>query len=133
MVAAIRSEFGASRKLLVGALEEQFVLLVSTPLLLEYEAVMTRREHIDAAGISAADVVALLDAIAIVARPVRLAFLWRPAVRDANDDMVLETAANGQAEGIVTFNRRDFGGVTDRFGIPVLLPGEALSRLEIEK
>ena len=133
MVAAIRSEFGASRKLLVGALEEQFVLLVSTPLLLEYEAVMTRREHLDAAGISAADVVALLDAIAIVARPVRLAFLWRPAVRDANDDMVLETAANGQAEGIVTFNRRDFGGVTDRFGIPVLLPGEALSRLEIEK
>jgi len=94
---------------------------------------MTRREHLDAAGISAADVVALLDAIAIVARPVRLAFLWRPAVRDANDDMVLETAANGQAEGIVTFNRRDFGGVTDRFGIPVLLPGEALSRLEIEK
>ena len=44
--------------------------------------------------------------------------------------MVLETAVNGQADAIVTLNLRDFGSVAERFGIAVLLPGEALRRLE---
>jgi len=48
----------------------------------------------------------LLDAVAAVAEPVRLAFLWRAILSDADDDMVLETAMNGQAGSIVTFNRR---------------------------
>jgi predicted nucleic acid-binding protein len=60
----------------------------------------------------------------------RLAYLWRPAVRDPDDDMVLETAVNGPAEAIVTLNRRDFAGVAERFGIGVLSPGEAVRRLE---
>jgi hypothetical protein len=46
---------------------------------------------------------------------------------DADDDMVLETAVNGQGDG--TFNRRDFGPA-EQFGIAVLLLGEAVKRLE---
>ncbi|WP_245525750.1 PIN domain-containing protein [Mesorhizobium sp. M00.F.Ca.ET.216.01.1.1] len=65
-----------------------------------------------------------------VAEPVRLVFLWRPAVRDPEDDMVLEAAVNGRADAIVTFNLRDFGKVAERFGIMVLSPGEALRQLE---
>jgi hypothetical protein len=34
----------------------------------------------------------LLDAVAAIAEPVRLDFLWRPFLSDASDDMVLETA-----------------------------------------
>ena len=98
MVAAIRSDQGASRRLLVAALERRLTLLVSTPLLIEYEAVMTRVEHLKASGLSEAEVGQLLDAVAAVATPVRLAFLWRPALRDSDDDMVLETAVNGNAE-----------------------------------
>jgi hypothetical protein len=43
-----------------------------------------------------------------VAEPVRLSFLWRPTLRDPDDDMVLEAAVNGRADAIVTFNHRDF-------------------------
>jgi predicted nucleic acid-binding protein len=43
MVAAIRSDTGASRHLLIAGLERRFTMLVSVPLLIEYEAVMTRR------------------------------------------------------------------------------------------
>jgi predicted nucleic acid-binding protein len=132
MVAAIRSSAGASRRLLLTALEQQrgLTLLVSVPLLIEYEAVMTRLEHLRAARLSAVDVGVLLDAVARVAEPVRLAFLWRPTLPDVDDDMVLEAAVNGRADGIVTFNRRDFGPAAEQFGIPVLSPGEALQRLE---
>jgi putative PIN family toxin of toxin-antitoxin system len=129
MVAAIRSHVGASNRLLILALERRLTLLVSTPLLIEYEAVMTRVEHLAASGLSAGDVSAILDAVAAVATPVRLAFHWRPALRDPDDDMVLETAVNGGAEAIVTLNRRDFGAA-GQFGLEVLSPGMALARVE---
>jgi predicted nucleic acid-binding protein len=51
-------------------------------------------------------------------------------VRDADDYMVLETAANGGADAIVTFNKRDFVTVAEQFGVQVLSPGEALKLLE---
>jgi len=131
MVAAIRSDSGASRRLLERALRREGVTpLVSVPLMIEYEAVMTRPEHLRVARLTAAEVGALLDAVAAVAERVRLAFLWRPLLADADDDMVLETAANGRAEGIVTFNRRDFAPRVRQVGIAVLTPGEALKRLE---
>jgi putative PIN family toxin of toxin-antitoxin system len=132
MVAALRSDAGASRRLLRWALEgrRRLTVIVSVPLLIEYEAVLTRPEHLKAGGLSVADIEALLDAVAAVAEPVRLAYLWRPTLPDMDDDMVLEAAVNGRADGIVTFNRRDFGPQAEQFGVLVLSPGDAVRRLE---
>ena len=112
MVAAIRSDAGASRRLMVAALEQWFTLLISLALMVEYEAVMTRSRHLVASKLSARDVGILLDAIASVGKPVRPSFLWR------------------HADAIVTFNRRDFRPASTLFGIEVLLPGAAIERLE---
>ena len=90
---------------------------------------MTRAQHLAASKLSAKDVGKLLDAVASVGEPVRPVFLWRPSLRDADDDMVLEVAVNGRADAIVTFNRRDFRPATEWFGIEVLLPGAAIERL----
>jgi putative PIN family toxin of toxin-antitoxin system len=130
MVAALRSDGGALRRLLVAGLERRITLLASVALMIEYEAVMTRSEHLEAARLSIDDLGVLLDAVAAVAEPVRLSFLWRPTVRDPDDDMVLEAAINGRADAIVTFNHRDFDKDAQRFGIAILSPGEALRRLE---
>jgi putative PIN family toxin of toxin-antitoxin system len=130
MVAALRSDAGASRRLLLAALRRTCTLLLSVPLIIEYQAVLTRSEHLVAAGLSEEDVGVLLDAIVRVAEPVRLAFLWRPALRDANDEMVLEAAVNGQADRLVTFNLGDFATVGVRFGIVVCSPGDAVKALE---
>jgi putative PIN family toxin of toxin-antitoxin system len=132
VVAAIRSDAGASHQLLRAALERRagFAPLVSVPLLLEYEAVLTRAEHLKAAGLSVADIEMLLDALAAVSEPVQLAYLWRPTLRDANDDMVLEAAVNGRADAIITFNLRDFSLAGKHFGLSILFPHEALIRLE---
>lgn len=129
MVAAFRSRTGASRQILVAALERRFELLLSVPLILEYEAVLNRPEHLAASGLTNRDVERVLDALSAVATPVKLAFRWRPRMRDPNDDMVLETAANAHAEAIVTFNRRDFEAAEKTFGCAVLLPGAALQRI----
>ncbi len=129
LVAAFRSDQGASRQLLLAALDRRFVMLVSVPLMLEYEAVLTRQEHLAAAGITANDVDTVLDALAAVIEPVRLSFLWRPRLKDAADEMVLETAVNGTADRLVTFNLKHLGEAALEFGVRALRPGKALREM----
>jgi predicted nucleic acid-binding protein len=116
--------------LLTAALEKGYPVLASVPLVLQYESVMTRPEHLEAARISAADAGIILDAIVAVAEPIRISYLWRPVLPDPGDDLVLETAVNGRAEMIVTFNRRHFEPAASRFGVEILVPADAIRRLE---
>ena len=60
--------------------------------------------------------------------PVQTRFLWRPQLSDPADEMVLESAINGYADALITFNRRDFGEAPGRFGIALLSPRQALRR-----
>ncbi len=130
LVAGLRSASGASRQLLRRALEKRFVLLLSVPLVIEYEAVATRKEHLKASGVKNADVVALLDALISVSEPVVPRFRWRPMLRDPDDDMVFEAAFNGQADLLVTFNRSDFTPLAPKSNIRIASPAEALRELE---
>lgn len=129
IVAAVRSAKGASRGLLEAIHDRRLIGLVSVPLLLEYEAVLSRPEHLRARGLSFGDVEAILDGLAAILEPVRLYYLWRPLLPDADDDMVLETAINGSATAIVTFNVRDYGSLPLSFGIETLKPVDCLGRL----
>jgi putative PIN family toxin of toxin-antitoxin system len=129
IVAAFRSPRGASAALLLAALEGRVTLLSSVALFIEYEASCTRPEHLMAAGLRPSEAVTFLDALASLVEPVEAYFLWRPSLRDPSDEMVLETAVNGRADGLVTFNLRDFGRVPQRFGIELLLPRDALERI----
>ena len=129
VVAAFRSDKGASRQILLAALDRRFELLLSVPLILEYEAVLTRPEHLAACGLTSAEIGKVLDDLAAVARPVKLAFRWRPQLPDPDDDMVLETAVNGNADAIVTFNQNDFLPGSKTFSCAVVLPGDALRQL----
>lgn len=129
LVAAFRSDRGASRQLLIAALNRHFELLLSVPLILEYESVLTRPEHLEACGLRVEEVAIVLDDLASVAKQVRLAFRWRPKLPDANDDMVLETAVNGDADAIVTFNQRDFEKARKEFDCAVILPRQALAKM----
>ena len=128
LVAALRSDRGASRQLLVDALQGRYALLVSVPLMIEYEAVLSRAEHLNASGLTRAEMAVILDAVAASASPVRLAYLWRPVLADSDDDMVLETAVNGTADLLVTLERTGFEPAS-RFGVTVVAPGDALRRL----
>jgi putative PIN family toxin of toxin-antitoxin system len=124
VVAALRSPDGASRLWLESVLQRQTRLLLSVPLALEYEAVLLRPEQLKATGLRAADILAVLDALCSVCEKVDLLYLWRPMVRDPNDEMVIETAFVGHAELLVTFNIKDFAGA-EAIGIPVVTPGHA--------
>jgi putative PIN family toxin of toxin-antitoxin system len=133
VVAAVRSEQGASRRLLVAVLARQCRLLVSAPLLIEYEAVLKRDEQRAASGASIEDVDGLLDALAGIAEPVEISYLWRPHLTDPGDELVLETAVNGGADMIATFDLRHLAAAAARLGIAVARPGTIARRLEEEQ
>jgi len=130
VVAAMRSPRGASAAILRAARQGRATLLASMPLALEYEAVASRAEHRLAAGLSDDEVEVFLTAVAALAEPVTTHFLWRPQLRDPGDEMVLEAAINGRADALVTFNVRDFGTVPAQFGVEVLLPRQAIGRIQ---
>ncbi len=130
VVAAMRSPRGASAAILRAGRQGRATLLLSMPLALEYEAVLSRAEHRLAAGLSEREVKIFLTAVVAMAEPVTTHFLWRPQLRDPSDEMVLEAAANGGADALVTFNVRDFGTVPAQFGVKVLLPREAIRRIK---
>lgn len=58
-------------------------------------------------------------------------FLWRPFLPDPKDDMVLEAAFNSEACYIVTYNKKDFKQVEQRFHIKIVTPKELLSLIEL--
>ncbi len=129
IVAALRSPKGASAALLRAIRHRKATLILSTAMLLEYEAVCLRPEHILASGLSETEIEQVFNVLAALAEPVETHFQWRPQLRDAADEMVLEAAVNGQADAIITFNLRDFSIVPERFGIELLKPGETLKRM----
>jgi putative PIN family toxin of toxin-antitoxin system len=133
LVAATRSDAGASRQLLMAALKGRFELLLSVPLALEYEAVLKRPEQLAVSRATTQDIDKLLDALIAISRPVHRALFWRPLPRDADDEMVLEAALSGDADLLVTFNKRDFQPIASNLGIGLAAPREALKRIKEER
>lgn len=88
IVAALRSPADASAELLRRARQEQITLAASVSLFMEYEAVCTRPEHLEASGLSARQLELFLDGLASIVQPVEVHFLWRPQLRDPADELV---------------------------------------------
>src|ERR1700690_4385857 len=129
IVAGLRSQLGASNRILTLVAERRLVPLVTTALFLEYEDVLSRPEQRLATGMSMEDIPGFLAALASAAQPVDVHFMWRPQLADPADELVLEAAVNGRASAIVTHNFRDFLPAARDFEIEVITPSVMLQRM----
>jgi putative PIN family toxin of toxin-antitoxin system len=130
LVAAIRSRRGASFELVTLLGTGAFEVAVSVALVLEYESSLLRNRT--ASSLSEQDVRDLVDYVCAVSIPQEIFFLWRPFLRDPNDDLVLELAVSARCEAIVTHNVRDFAGA-EKMGVRVITPGKFLHELRGHK
>jgi putative PIN family toxin of toxin-antitoxin system len=124
LVAALRSRDGASFKVLSLLGEGLFNVALTVPLVFEYEDVLTR----EILGIDPDSANDILNYLCAVASKHNVYFMWRPHLRDAKDDMVLEAAVTSDATHIITFNTKNFANI-NMFGVQALWPADFLSLL----
>jgi len=96
---------------------------VTVPLLLEYEAALSRDLAVNSAEWRVR--MDLLDYLCTVAARQEVFFLWRPFLRDPKDEMVLEAAVAGGCSALITYNTRDFAGA-EQFDLSIYTPKEFL-------
>jgi putative PIN family toxin of toxin-antitoxin system len=129
LLSAFLSPEGASRQLVLDALDRKFALLLSTSLLLEYEAVLHRPQHLARARATDTEVKEILDALAGVCVPVVFDYNWRPTGAHADDELVVETAINGHADVLATFNLKDMRNTGTLLGFEAQRPGPLIRRI----
>lgn len=127
LVAAVRSRQGASFQLVASLPNEVFQPALSLALYTEWQAVLTRPEHLPP-GTSSEVALGFLRYLASIAHLQNVHFLWRPFLRDPDDDMVLECAVASRSPFIVTHNVRDFRR-TESLGVRALTPRDFLLHL----
>ena len=127
LVAATRSRQGASFQLVSTLPCAEFQPALTVALYTEWQAVLTRPEHLPP-GTGPEDALAFLRYLASISHLQSVHFLWRPFLRDPDDDMVLECAVNSSSPFIVTHNVRDFRR-TESLGVRSLTPRDFLLHL----
>jgi putative PIN family toxin of toxin-antitoxin system len=122
----LRSRRGASFKLLSLLGSDRFEIHLSVPLVLEYEEVLQEKRR--DLGLTEADVDDFLNYLCRVAGLHEIHFLWRPRLKDPDDEMILELAVGAGCEYIVTYNKQDFLGV-ENFGIELVTARKLLQKI----
>ena len=133
ILSALFSNKGKSYKLMEllasKALADIKYNIVSVPLVLEFEEVLLRpKNRTKYDNFTHEEIRLIISDIVHISHKTKLHFLWRPFLKDSFDDKVLETAVNGQAQAIITYNTKDFAGVQKYFGIDILTPAQLFDK-----
>ncbi len=122
----MKSRNGASYKLLYDTQRDKLQQNISSTLIFEYESVAKRAEM--NVVLTHDQVDSIIDMLCKWSNHCQVYFLWRPFLKDANDDFVLELAIESNSQYIITCNVKDFKGI-NKFDIKVISPKEFLSLL----
>jgi putative PIN family toxin of toxin-antitoxin system len=123
LLSALRSQLGASFRLLSLIADTRFQINISVALVLEYEDVLKRPET--NLQLTHREIDDVLDFLCQNANLREIFYLWRPILRDPKDDFILELAVESSCDYIVTFNVKDFTEA-HKFGIEAVKPNEFL-------
>ena len=125
LYSGLRSQFGASYVLLDALSDGRVEFAVSAALVFEYEDVLKRQKS--NLVYDEYEIDEILDSLIGLGHRCSPHFLWRPFLKDAKDDMVLELAVVSGADQIITYNLKDFTGISE-FGIKAIRPFEYLKK-----
>jgi len=105
----------------------KFEIALTVALYIEWQSVLTRPGHLPP-GANAEAANGFLRYLASIAHLQDVHFLWRPFLRDPDDDMVLECAVASSSQFIVTHNVKDFKRASE-LKVNAITPAEFLTFL----
>ena len=127
LVSALIGKRGASREVLRRCLTGKYNPLISNALFQEYEDVTSRGRVKKATPLTDKEIRELLNAFYSVCRWIPVYFLWRPNLKDENDNFLIELAIAGNANIIVTNNIKDLQGAELSFDdLKIMKPEQLL-------
>jgi len=126
LYAGLYSSAGPSYRILRAVEQEQIRIVISTPLIFEYEDVL-RRKRPDL-KLTDKQVDIILDNLCDLGEFQKIYFLWRPFLKDPKDDHILEVAVASQTGTIATHNIKDFAGIGTS-GIRAIPPKDLLKEI----
>ena len=119
LLSAIYSKKGASYKLISMIDSDKFIVNISTTLIYEYEEILKLKSKLEIKYIDS-----ILNYICKIGKKNKIFYLWRPKLKDVDDDFLLELAVKSDSI-IVTLNGKDFKPASE-FNLKVMTPKEFL-------
>ena len=119
LLSAIYSNKGASYKLISMIDNDKFIVNISTTLIYEYEEILKLKSKLEIKYIDL-----ILNYICKIGKKNKIFYLWRPKLKDVDDDFLLELAVKSDSI-IVTLNGKDFKPAS-KFNLKVMTPKEFL-------
>jgi putative PIN family toxin of toxin-antitoxin system len=115
MISALIGKRGASREVIRRCLTGRYLPLISNSLFQEFEGVSSRRVIREACPLPTGEIRDLLNAFYSVCSWVPIYYLWRPNLKDEDDNFLIELALAGNSQTIVTNNVKDLQAAELKF------------------
>lgn len=121
-ISALITKKSKARELLRLVFHKKLYPQMSEALFREYESVM-RRDNIQLqTSLSKKEQKELLSAYLSTCRWNDVYYMWRPNLKDENDNFLVELAVASGAEAIITYNVKDFKGAELIFAHKITTP-----------
>lgn len=128
LVSALIGTEGPSREVMRQCLLGNYKPLISNALFSEYEDVAAREKILEFCPLNSEEVRDLLNAYYSVCQWIPIYYLWRPNLKDEDDNFLIELAVAGNSQAIVTNNVRDLFSAELNFKDLKILTPEAFLR-----
>jgi putative PIN family toxin of toxin-antitoxin system len=126
LMAAMISPHGASYAVLAALIDGEITIVATPALWAEYEEQLSSVRFRELTPLGREEVNDILDYLAAVTSPVANDFVWRGILPDEDEAMIVETAFNGDADFLVTFNERDFDVIKGHVPFQIAKPAAFL-------
>jgi putative PIN family toxin of toxin-antitoxin system len=127
-ISALLNKDGASRQIIRLALLGEISPQISDSLFLEYESVMKRESIQKQCTLTIKEQEDLFQAFLSTCAYNEIFYLWRPNLKDKNDDFLVELAVASNSDYIITENTKDLKSSELHFDFKILTVKEFLQR-----
>ena len=128
-ISALITKESSARDVLRLALEEKVFPQMSEALFYEYEEVMQRKKIQKLTPLTLREQTTLFQAYLSSCKWNEIYYTWRPNLKDANDDFVVELAVASGVRYIITYNIKDFKNAELSFNHKVITPEQFIKEL----